>query len=83
MRKIPGEGRCSGEMHSSYVDFSCRFEAHDDSSYGFAVDNEAYFAAQEAPDKPPGMMKIPGIIEAALPIGRRSRKQPGKPVSNT
>lgn len=40
---------------------------HDDSSYGFAVDNEAYFAAQEAPDKPPGMMKIPGIIEAALP----------------
>ena len=40
---------------------------HDVDSYGFSVDNHTYLMDQEAPDKPPGMMKVPDAIVAALP----------------
>jgi hypothetical protein len=41
-------------------------QQHDDSSYGFAVDNHVYLSAQEAPDKPPLMMRPPKAIVSAL-----------------
>jgi hypothetical protein len=40
---------------------------HDSVSYGFAVGNHEYLAAQEGPGQPDGMMKIPDPIVAALP----------------
>lgn len=40
---------------------------HDSTSYGFKLDNKAYLAAEEAPDMPVGMMKIPAALVAALP----------------
>lgn len=42
-------------------------DQHNSSSYGFNVDNHTYLSAQEGPDKPPGMMKIPDAIATALP----------------
>lgn len=40
---------------------------HDDHSYGFNADNRAYLAAQEAADKPQGMMRPPQPLIAAIP----------------
>jgi hypothetical protein len=40
---------------------------HDATSYGFNVDNRNYLGSQDGEDKPPGMMKIPDAIVAALP----------------
>lgn len=40
---------------------------HDSVSFGFALDNRSYFAAQEAADRPPGMMVPPAEIIAAIP----------------
>ena len=40
---------------------------HSYEGYGFIDDNHKYLTAQDAPDKPPGMMKIPPSIVAALP----------------
>ncbi|MGZ3746712.1 MAG: hypothetical protein ACXWRE_05070 [Pseudobdellovibrionaceae bacterium] len=44
---------------------------HDSVSYGFKVDNHTYLTDQESADKPPGMMKIPDTIVAALPDQRK------------
>ena len=43
------------------------FRQHDDTSYGFNVDNHAYLTNQEADDRPEGMMRIPPEIVGALP----------------
>jgi hypothetical protein len=40
---------------------------HDAVSYGFAIENAAYLAAEESSDKPKDMMKVPDAIVAALP----------------
>lgn len=40
---------------------------HDPENYGFNVNNHEYLTAQEAPDKPPGMMKVPQAIIDSLP----------------
>jgi hypothetical protein len=42
-------------------------QQHDSVGYGFTVDNHTYLTSQDAPDKPPGMMKPPEAIIAALP----------------
>jgi hypothetical protein len=44
---------------------------HDADSYGFNVDNHAYLRAQEAADRPAGMMRPPPVLVAALPLRRR------------
>jgi hypothetical protein len=44
---------------------------HDETSYGFNVDNHTYLSAQEAVDKPAGMMRPPEAIVAALPYRDR------------
>jgi hypothetical protein len=41
---------------------------HDSQSYGFEQANAQYFAAQVAPDAPPGMMDLPSALLAALPL---------------
>jgi hypothetical protein len=40
---------------------------HSPDSYGFALDNAAYFAAQEAPGQPRGMMTPPPALVRAVP----------------
>ncbi len=40
---------------------------HSDTSYGFDLDNRAYFAAQTSGDLPSGMMDLPAAMIAALP----------------
>ena len=42
-------------------------QQHDQSSYGFTVDNKTYLAAEVAADRPAGMMTPPPEIVAALP----------------
>ncbi len=42
-------------------------EQHSPDSYGFTLANRAYFAAQEAPGEPPGMMLVPPELVLAIP----------------
>jgi hypothetical protein len=41
---------------------------HSSDTYGFTVDNHTYLTAQEAPDRPAGMMRPPPALIAALPL---------------
>jgi hypothetical protein len=47
---------------------------HSYEGYGFIDNNHNYLKAQDAPDQPPGMMKIPPAIVSALPYRSRVEK---------
>ncbi len=54
---------------SNLRDFVPSFLAqHSEDSYGFTVDNHTYLAAQEAADRPAGMMQPPPGLIAAMPL---------------
>ncbi len=60
----PGVAACTNHLRR----FTPRWmEQHSPDSYGFTLPNHAYFAAQEAPGEPPGMMLPPPELVRAVP----------------
>lgn len=60
----PGIAACSDHLRRFTPVW---MQQHNDDSYGFTVDNPAYFAAQEASGVPGGMMVVPPEVLAAIP----------------
>jgi hypothetical protein len=64
LAQSPGLDACTANLRR----FTPRWmQQHSPDSYGFTVDNRAYFAAQEAPGEPAGMMIPPPEVVAAVP----------------
>jgi hypothetical protein len=69
--------RCAGEIAASPAIAACTanlrafaptwLRQHASTGYGFAMDNQAYFAHEEGPDTPKGMMRPPPDLIAAIP----------------
>ena len=61
----PPIARCTRHLRDFVPSFLAQ---HSIDSYGFTVDNHTYLAAQEAADRPVGMMRPPPALIAALPL---------------
>lgn len=57
--------RCTKNLRDFVPAF---LQQHSAESYGFTVDNHTYLEAQEAADRPSGMMRPPRALIAALPL---------------
>ena len=57
--------RCTKNLRDFVPSFLAQ---HSSDSYGFTVDNHTYLTAQEAADRPTGMMRPPPALIAALPL---------------
>jgi hypothetical protein len=57
--------RCTKNLRDFVPSFLAQ---HSGDSYGFTVDNHTYLTAQEANDRPNGMMRPPPELIAALPL---------------
>ena len=68
LARTPGVAACTENLRR----FTPRWlEQHSPDSYGFTLANHDYFAAQEAPGMPPGMMRPPPELVLAIPdVGR-------------
>lgn len=61
----PPIARCTRRLRDFVPSFLAQ---HSGDSYGFTVDNHTYLTAQEAADRPSGMMRPPPALIAALPL---------------
>lgn len=57
--------RCTKNLRDFVPSFLAQ---HSSDSYGFTVDNHTYLTAQEAADRPSGMMRPPPGLVAAMPL---------------
>jgi hypothetical protein len=64
LAQSPGLAACTGNLRRFTPGW---MHQHSPDSYGFSVDNRTYFAAQEAPGEPAGMMIPPPDLVAAVP----------------